>query len=185
MIRYNIKTEQRKFRGFDRFSKFLLVGNNIDGYVDIGVVEFNYFQEVIEQLPTLLEKMECTGEWNLKFFQVPDSYKLCEKYGYYKYPSRGKLIFELTYDRTPLQIIKVSIDNSMIHFGLIDKDIEEDWDEEEEDEEDYFIDLNLDEFYLTILLVESEQKKEIKDKYFKLRGNRFQKIVFGEHDDYF
>lgn len=184
MIRYDIETKQTKFRGFDRFSKFLLIGNNIDGYVDIGVVEFNHFQEVIEQLPTLLEKMECSGEWDLKFFQVPDSYKICEKYEYYRYPSRGRLIFELRYDRVPLEIIQVSIDNSMIYFGLINKDVEEDWDSEE-DEEDYFIDLNLYEYYWTIHLVEAEPKKEIKDKYFKLGNERFQKILYGEPNDYF
>jgi hypothetical protein len=185
MISYEIESKQKKFRGFDRFSKFILIGNNIDGWVDIDIIKFDSFQEVIENLPPLLENFTCDGEWNLAFYQVPEDYKILQKYGYYNYPSKGKVIFQLTYDRFPLQRIKVYIDNSLIHFSFIDKEVEENWDIDEEDEETEFLDLSFNEFYWSIHLIEKNPIKNIKNHEFKLSPESYHRVIYGEPDEYF
>lgn len=181
MVNYDIELKLKKFRGFDRFSKFVLIGNNIDGWVDIGIVNFDSFQEVIENLPSLLENFSCSGEWNLTFYQVPDNYNIKQKYGYYNYPSKGRVIFEITYDRYPLQRIKVYIDNSLIHFCFIDKEVDENWEEEERE----FLDLSFHEYYWSIHLVEKNPIKKIKNHEFKLSPEWYHKVIYGEPDEYF
>jgi len=181
MINYSIELKQKKFRGFDRFSKFILIGNNIDGWVDIDIIKFDTFQEVIENMPSLLENFTCDGEWNLTFYQVPENYKILKRYGYYNYPSNGKVVFELTYDRFPLQRIKVYIDNSLIHFSLIDKEVVENWFIEDKD----FLDLNFCEYYWSIHLLEKVPIKLIENHEFKLSPERYHKVIYGKDDEYF
>ena len=38
----------------DKFSKFVLIGNNIDGFVNVNIVEFGNFEEVKFNLPGIL-----------------------------------------------------------------------------------------------------------------------------------
>nr|MBI1231185.1 hypothetical protein [Cytophagales bacterium] len=185
MVNYDIELKLTKFRSFDRFSKFVLIGNNIDGWVDIGIVKFETFQEVIEKLPAILENFTCAGEWHITLYQVSDNYKIKQRYGYYKYPTKGRLIFELTYDRYPLDKIKLYVANSLIHFCFIGKEVDENWDIDEGDEETEFLDLSFNEFYWSIHLIEKNPIKNIKNHEFKLSPESYHRVIYGEPDEYF
>ncbi len=90
-------SEQSYKRSIDIASKFLLVGNNIDGFVGIDLVEFENFEDLKSRLPLLLSNLESWGEWELKLYQVTKPYRIIKKYGYFKTPSRGKLLLEYSY----------------------------------------------------------------------------------------
>ena len=98
-------SEQSYKRRIDIGSKFLLIGNNIDGYVNIDIKEFQNFNELRSILPLLLSNLECSGEWNVKLFQITKPYKIIKKYGYFKTPSHGKLILEHSYMDYPIKSI--------------------------------------------------------------------------------
>ena len=77
--------------------QFILIGNSIDGYIDVDIIAFNDFTELKSKIPPILANLEHSGEWDLKLFQVAKPYKIIKKYGYYKTPNCGKLIFEHSY----------------------------------------------------------------------------------------
>jgi hypothetical protein len=99
-------SEQNYKRSLDLNSKFLIIGNNIDGYVNIDIEEFDNFEDLKHKLPGLLTKINCSGEWDLKLFQIAKTYKIIKKYGYYKTPSHGKLIFAHNYMDYPIKSVK-------------------------------------------------------------------------------
>lgn len=82
---------------------FLLLGNNIDGYVNVQNVLFTNYADVILRLPKILYNLECSGEWDLKLYQIKDGYQIVKKYGYYKVPKRGKLIYQHSYMDYPVK----------------------------------------------------------------------------------
>jgi len=129
-------------RSIDFNSNFLLIGNNIDGRVDVDIVNFNNFEELKLSLPAILVNLECSGEWNLKLYQVPQQFKIIKKYGYYKVPSRGKLIFEHSYMDYHIK----SVDFNGIKMEIIGSymDIIENWDaKSDEDFLNYEIDIEV------------------------------------------
>jgi hypothetical protein len=83
----------------------LLVGNNIDGFVDIDIEEFQNFEDLKSRLPLLLSNLECRGEWNVKLYQITKPYRILKKYGYYKTPSHGKILLEHSYMDYPIKSI--------------------------------------------------------------------------------
>lgn len=97
MVTYNLITHKRKFSRFDRFSKFVLIGNDIDGRVNIDIIEFENYEEVKIRLPKIFENLWFEGEWRIHLYQVPQKWSINYKYGYYRVPRRGKLVFEFTY----------------------------------------------------------------------------------------
>jgi hypothetical protein len=97
------------------FSKFVLIGNNIDGFVDVGIQEFENFEDLKFRLPNIIENIGFAGEWDLKLYQIPDQLKIKRLYGYYKVPLRGRLIFELSYMNADKNI-EVFITEGMIHI---------------------------------------------------------------------
>lgn len=125
-ISYDEKTYTRKI---DKHSKFILIGNNIDGRVQFDFCEFANFKEVKEKLPKILYDIEAWGEWNLSLYQVPENYKIRRKYGYYKYPNRGKHIYAHTYMDWPIKDIHFK-SNSILFIGC-KLYVEEDWNREE------------------------------------------------------
>lgn len=167
-------TKELKYKSFNKFSRFVLIGNNIDGYVDVDMIEFEDFEDVKSRLSDIIESINFAGEWDLKFYQVPDNYNIKLLYGYYKVPRRGKLIFELNYCRNIGEKIKVFINDAVIHFHLTTEFIK--YDEESEDELLWNVDV--DEEFLTILLYDKFEKKvyntvtnEVDEDYFlKIRG---------------
>jgi len=84
-------------RKINKDSPFLLVGNNIDGYIDIDIIGFENFIDVESRLLSILSNLECRGEWDVKLYQIEKPYRIYKKYGYYKYPTKSKLIYEHSY----------------------------------------------------------------------------------------
>jgi hypothetical protein len=62
MISYYHNHTKKKFSKFDRFSKFLLIGNNIDGRVNVWTEAFENFEEVKAKLPEIFSNLEYYGE---------------------------------------------------------------------------------------------------------------------------
>lgn len=91
-------------------SKFILIGNAIDGYLDFQFYEFGNFDEVKSKLLEILQKISCAGEWDISLYQVDQSYKIKRKYGYYQVPDRGKLIYNYSYMSNPVQQITFAKD---------------------------------------------------------------------------
>ncbi len=100
----NFKQKNLK-RIINPYSKFVLIGNTIDGYLDFKFKEFANFEEVKSHLFDILTKIKSNGEWNIALYQVKESYKLKNKYGYFKVPDRGKLIFSYGYCDHPIKQI--------------------------------------------------------------------------------
>jgi hypothetical protein len=96
-------------------SKFVLVGNYIDGKVNVGITEFESFEKVKNQLPDIIENLKFEGEWALELYQVPVQYKIHHQYGYYRIPKPGKRIFKYSYMEAG-DINKVLISDVLIHF---------------------------------------------------------------------
>ena len=90
-------SEQSYKRSIDINAKFLLLGNNIDGYVDIKIEEFKNFEDLKSRLPKMLLNIESWGEWELNLYQITKPFRIIKKYGYFKTPSRGKLILKHSY----------------------------------------------------------------------------------------
>jgi hypothetical protein len=101
-------TAQSYKRTIDYNSKFILIGNNIDGIVDVDQISFNNFEELKLKLPGILVNIECSGEWDLKLYQVQKNFKISKKYGYYKVPSSGKLILQHSYMDYPVKSFEFS-----------------------------------------------------------------------------
>jgi hypothetical protein len=114
-------SEQSYKRTINFDAKFLLIGNNIDGYVDIKKIEFENFESLKEKLPEILMNLECRGEWNVSLYQILKPYTLRKKHGYYNVPSHGKLIFEHSYMDYPIKTInflpnKIQLVGSMMEI---------------------------------------------------------------------
>lgn len=75
------------FRGFNRYSKFILIGNQIDGFLKFDKEVFNSYEDFKEWLPLIINQLEAGGEWALELYQVPDNFRIWRKYGYYEVPS--------------------------------------------------------------------------------------------------
>ncbi len=69
MVKHYLKAKTTTFSKFNRFSKFALLGNNIDGYVSCTEEVFADFDEVIERLPTILNGLDYAGEWEFTFIR--------------------------------------------------------------------------------------------------------------------
>lgn len=125
MITHYLENRIKTFSGFNRFSKFLLIGNKIDGYLNIDVQEFKNFEEVKKELPNLIRTLDFGGEWNLSFYQVPDKFMINLKWNYFSIPSKGKKIFELSYMNVYSEI-EVFLSNSLIQFSFSETEALED-----------------------------------------------------------
>lgn len=149
-----IHITKRSFsRTYDRFSKFILIGNKIDGYVSFRFQEFKNYEEAMREMPKIFQAIECAGEWNLEFYQVPNDYKLHKRWGYYAVPNKGKLVFSYSYMDVG-EVIEMTMNHSMIHIASISRDKREvwnDWDSEVDSEAE-FDDFDIYESYITIHL---------------------------------
>ncbi len=135
-------TEQNFKRKININAKFLLIGNNIDGYVDIDQVLFNNFDELKTKLPQIMIKLECSGEWELALYQITKPYKIIKKYGYFKTPSHGKLLLKHSYMDYAIKSLIFTEDKIQIVGGIVE--ITENWDAEgDEDFTNYEIDFEV------------------------------------------
>ena len=157
MVKHNIYSNSQVVNKFNRFSKFLLIGNKIDGYVDFDIKEFENFEDVKLQLPEIIRHLDFAGEWSLRLYQVPYSYSINKLYGYYRVPSKSILIFDFDYMLAG-QENELIISNKILHFTIKCKVINENWD----DKKDHW-DFELYEEYLTIMLNEDIDGKEYKN----------------------
>jgi hypothetical protein len=138
-----ISFSERDFkRTIDVNAKFLLIGNNIDGYVDIDQIIFHSFDELKAKLPQILIKLECSGEWEINLYQITKPYKIVKKYGYFKTPSHGKLLIQHSYMDYPIKSVIFSEDKIQIVGGIVE--ITENWNaNDNEDFTNYEIDFEV------------------------------------------
>ncbi len=78
-------------------SKFILIGNNIDGHVNFDFKEFQNFNDLKIELPDILLNLRGEGEWTVCLYQVKENYKLRKKYNYFRVPVSGKELYEYNY----------------------------------------------------------------------------------------
>lgn len=167
-ITYHIDTKTEEFRGFNRFSKFVLVGNSMDGFVNVQLRTFDCFEEVIKSLPRIINDLAFYGKWDICLYQVPSHYRVIEKPKYYKIPDKGKRIFKLDH-LIATSFMDIFVNFSVIHLALLDKKITS---EVQSGESIYKI--RLTENYITIQLEEIPLQRTItlnrfhgdKDKFF-------------------
>jgi hypothetical protein len=143
-----------KYKSFNRFSKFVLIGNNIDGFVNIKLVEFKNFEEVKKKLPSIINALNFEGEWNLSLYQIPDNLIIKHLYGYYIAPKRGKLILELTYMNV-CKNIEIFITDAIIHVSSTTGIIMRNYENNNEITEG-----QLFEEYITVLLYEDAKNRK-------------------------
>lgn len=157
MVTHHVSTKSSTFSGFDRFSKFVLIGNNIDGYVNVDVEEFLDFHAATKRLPEIFKTLDFAGEWNVSFYQVPNNWKIALKYGYYKVPKMGKKVFSFGYMHCGDEN-EIFLTPALIHIACITKNIDEQW----EDEGDR-LEVTICEEYYTTRLIEHLDDKVFKD----------------------
>lgn len=105
-------------RSIHKKKPFVLIGNEIDGrlFCDT-LMEFKNFTELKEKLPKVIKKIKGEGEWAFELYQVDKSCKIWHRWGYYKYPNRGKKIFRYDYCDAPIETVEFD-DNEMLIFGV-------------------------------------------------------------------
>lgn len=113
-VHYSDKTYTRKI---NYSSRFILIGNNFDGHIDFDYREFEGFEDLKANLQDILVGLKGVGEWKIDLYQVNQSYQVNVKYGYYRYPSRGKLIYSYSYMDCPLASINFDY-RQIVFLGL-------------------------------------------------------------------
>jgi hypothetical protein len=102
-------------KSFNKFSKFVLMGNNIDGFVNVDIIEFENFEVVKSQLPNIIKNLKNEGEWDLKLYQIDTQLKIKHLYEYYRVPNKGKLILALSYMNMN-EYNEITITDGLIHI---------------------------------------------------------------------
>lgn len=98
--------EKTKRRRINPNSKFILIGNTIDGFLDFKFQEFENFEDVKKMLFCTLKDINAAGEWEICLYQVSDDYKIRYKYDRnFRVPRRGKLIYKYSYMDYPINKI--------------------------------------------------------------------------------
>jgi len=174
MIKHSLLNKTKTVTGFNRFSKFIVLGNNIDGFVNIGHEEFENWEDFTNRFPEIYRNIRFAGEWSLNIYQVPDDYRIKYQYGYFKVPNKGKIIAEIGYMEIVGHHMDVFISNAIIHFQSRTLDSTENWDHDfdtvinidydndiESDKD--FVDSEIYEQYLTIFLREKLDGKTFND----------------------
>jgi hypothetical protein len=114
-ITHFISNQISHFNGFDRFSKFILIGNQIDGFLNFDMELFDSFSEVKEWLPNIIDQLKEGGEWALELYQVPADFRIRRLYGYYRVPTKGKKVFKVNYMNLG-NLVRTFVGNGVIHF---------------------------------------------------------------------
>lgn len=127
-VNYTEKIYKRKI---NPNAKFIMIGNNIDGNVDFDFCEFQNFEQLKLNLLNYLQNLKACGEWRIELYQVTKPYTIKRRYGYYKYPSRGKLIFTHSYMDCPIK--EIIFQNKQIIFIGSFIEVEENWHYENQD----------------------------------------------------
>ncbi|EKB49592.1 hypothetical protein [Cecembia lonarensis] len=163
MIFLTIDKETLVFKGFDRYSKFILIGNSESGYINIKTKEYSCFEEVIQSLPRIINDLAFFGNWDLCLYQIPKTYKLIEKPRNYLKPDRGKMIFKID-SNIATSLMDIFVNFSMIHFAFYEKKVNS-----KKDQHSIEYNIHLSERYVNILL--EENSKNFKISLNKYHGN--------------
>ncbi|WP_194976275.1 hypothetical protein [Aquiflexum lacus] len=160
MITYHLNRHIEIFKGFNRFSKFILIGNSSYGYLNVKKVNFDCFEEVIKKLPIIINDLAFNGKWDLTLYQITGQYDLIEKSKNHFIPKKGRRVFKLD-DQIATTFMDIFVNFSIIHLALCNKEIKTNI---VPGESSYFIELS--ENYLTIHLEENIHQKSISLKIF-------------------
>lgn len=155
-ISFHIERSTVIFKGFNRFSKFLLIGNYTSGYVNVKIKEFQNFEQVIKLLPGIINDLAFYGKWELALYQVPRSYTMIEHPQSLRIPKNGIPIFKLDH-QDATRFMDIFVNFSMIHLALYDKQVDQ---SKKGEKIQYHI--KLTESYLTIQLEENIHQKKIR-----------------------
>lgn len=91
-------TISKNIRTLERDKPFVFIGNEIDGRLFCQrFYEFENFKELGERLPEILKLIKGEGEWAFDLYQVPDNYSIWRRWGYYRYPNKGKSVLTHSY----------------------------------------------------------------------------------------
>jgi hypothetical protein len=164
------QTKKLLKKSFNKFSKFVLIGNDIDGFVNVDIIEFENFDSVKSYLPNIIKNLNYAGEWDLKLYQIDTQLKIKLLYEYYRVPSKGKLILALSYMNMS-EFNEITITDGLIHLysysGLF------------VDEEDKYsgeiINGSVDEDYLTILLYQESKKSSLALEELKIENDQYRR----------
>lgn len=160
MISHCLSTRKQEVKKFDRFSKFIVVGNGFDGMIDIHFLEYDNWESLKLDFPEKFRQLHCWGEWDLKIYQVPSNYKLIEKHKNYMIPNKGKEIAEYSYMEVGKRL-DLFISNSLIHFVSETTDVHEKLDH---NTGEIIMEASIYEEYKTIHLEEDLDDKEFTEK---------------------
>lgn len=145
------KTYQKKV--FNKFSRFILIGNNIDGSVNVDMIDFDDFEAVKLMLPNIIKNLKFEGEWDLILYQIHGDLKIKVHRGAYRSVAKGKIILHLSYMNVNKHR-EVTINDSLIHvysYNDIAYDIYND--------AEHINDGTIYEEYVTVLLFSEKTKK--------------------------
>ena len=162
MVSYYQDYHKRRFTKFDRFAKFVLIGNNIDGMVNVDVVKFQDFDEVKNKLPEIFGNLYYEGEWTMHLYQVPDKWSIHHRNKYYKIPSKGKVVFEFSYMNAG-ERNHIFITNTIIHIATLSKYFDRYWKENNDDSYNF----KIFEEYITVELIEPIDGRKLKNTEFR------------------
>lgn len=124
--------------------------------------------KIVINIPIISRKITFQGEWSLDIYQVPDDYKIISKQGYYKVPNKAKMIADIGYMEIAGKQLDVFITNGMMHFTSRSIECTENWDTELNSDQDSteeidFLDTEVYEDFITIILKEDLDRKSFKD----------------------
>lgn len=108
--------EKDNVRTIRKESIFLLLGNGIDGWVNIDQHVFASFDELRLDLKSTLKKIEGQGEWRVCLYAVDSDFRITQKYGYYRVPRRGKLLYSYSYMSAKLLDVEF-VDQTIVFLG--------------------------------------------------------------------
>lgn len=106
----------RHFRQLDVSASFVLIGNAIDGTVNIGTHFFPDFEAMKAELPEIIGRLKGTGEWDISLYQVPDHFTIRQQYGYFEVPKPGKKIFSWGYMMAG-QENEIHLNHQLLHLN--------------------------------------------------------------------
>src|SRR5690606_20210331 len=103
---------------FNPKSKFVLIGNVIDGRLDFNHEVFSDFKAVKEKLPQIISGLSYAGEWDVALYQVPDNFRFSKIWGYYRKPNRGICIFNYSYMAAHKEMVVTVSDDKILINGI-------------------------------------------------------------------
>lgn len=103
---------------FNPKSKFVLIGNAIDGRLDFNHEIFSDFKAVQYRLPEIIAGLSYVGEWDVALYQVPDDFRFRKIWGYYYKPNRGICIFNYSYMAAQEKMVVTVLDNKIMFNGI-------------------------------------------------------------------